>query len=76
MKIKTSITLEEELMISIDKEFGGGKNRSQFIEAAVREYIERRVRNKRDLDDLNILNKKADKLNKEASDVLSYQADL
>jgi len=76
MKIKTSITLEEDLMASIDKEFGGGRNRSQFIEEAVKEYIERRVRNKRDLEDLAIINKKADKLNKEASDVLSYQTDL
>ena len=76
MKIKTSITLDEALMKNIDKEFGDRINKSQFIEEAVREYIERRTHRKRDLDDLDILNKKADKLNKEAADVLSYQADL
>jgi metal-responsive CopG/Arc/MetJ family transcriptional regulator len=76
MKIKTSITLDEALMKSIDKEFGNRINKSQFIEEAVREYIERRAHRKRDLADLDILNKKADKLNKEAADVLSYQADL
>jgi metal-responsive CopG/Arc/MetJ family transcriptional regulator len=76
MKIKASITIDEALMKSIDKDFGDRINKSQFIEEAVREYIERRAHRKRDLDDLDILNKKADKLNKEAADVLSYQADL
>jgi metal-responsive CopG/Arc/MetJ family transcriptional regulator len=76
MKIKTSITLDEELMKSIDEEFGGRKNRSQLIEEAVKEYVERRTQGKRDSEDLAILNKKADKLNKEAADVLSFQVDL
>jgi len=76
MKIKTSITLDEELMKSIDEEFGGRKNRSQLIEEAVKEYVEKRTQGKRDLEDLAILNKKADKLNKEAADVLSFQVDL
>lgn len=76
MKIKTSVTLDSELMKNIDEEFGGKTNKSQFIEEAVREYIERRVHRKRDLADLEILNKKSAKLNKEAEDVLSYQADL
>jgi metal-responsive CopG/Arc/MetJ family transcriptional regulator len=76
MKIKTSITLDAELMKNIDEEFGAKINKSQFIEEAVREYIERRAHRNRDLADLEILNKKAAKLNKEAEDVLSYQADL
>lgn len=63
-------------MKSIDEEFGSKINKSQFIEEAVREYIEHRVHKKRDLADLEILNKKASKLNKEAADVLSYQVDL
>ncbi len=76
MKIKTSITLDEDLLKCIDEEFGGKTNRSQFIEEAVKEYVDQRVHKKRDLADLEILNKKADKLNKEAADVLSYQVDL
>jgi metal-responsive CopG/Arc/MetJ family transcriptional regulator len=76
MKVKTSITLSEELIKSIDELFGGQKNRSEFIENAVREYIERQVQVERDLKDIDILNKKADKLNKEAEDILSYQIDL
>ncbi|MBI5044125.1 MAG: ribbon-helix-helix protein, CopG family [Nitrospirae bacterium] len=76
MKVKTSITLPEELIKSIDTLFGGHENRSEFIEKAVRDFIERQTQKRRDLEDLSILNKKADKLNKEAEDVLSYQVDL
>ena len=73
MKVKTSITLSEELIKSIDELFGEQKNRSEFIEEAVRDFIERQAQRRRDLKDLNILNKKANELNKEAGDVLSYQ---
>lgn len=76
MKVKTSITLSEELIKSIDELFGVQKNRSEFIEKAVKDFIERDVQRKRDSEDLDILNRKADKLNKEAEDVLSYQMDL
>ena len=76
MKIKTSVTLSEELIQSIDELFGGRINRSEFIEKALKDYVERQIQRKKDLQDLDILNKKADKLNKEAVDVLSYQTDL
>ena len=76
MKVKTSITLSEDLVQSIDAFYGGQKNRSEFIEKAVRDYLERQAKRKRDMDDFAILNRKAGKLNKEAEDVLSYQAEL
>jgi len=76
MKVKTSISLSEELIHSIDELFGRQKNMSKFIEKAVKDFIERQIQRKRDLKDLDILNKKANKLNREAEDVLSYQADL
>ena len=76
MKVKTSITISEELIKIIDGLFTGQKNRSEFIEEAVRDFIKRQAERKRDLEDLNILNKNADKLNREAEDVLSYQVNL
>ena len=76
MKVKTSITLSEDLIQSIEELFGKQKNKSEFIEKAIRDFIERQVKAERDLKDLIILNKKADKLNKEAEDALTYQADL
>jgi metal-responsive CopG/Arc/MetJ family transcriptional regulator len=75
MKVKTSITLSEDLIQSIDAFQSGQKNRSDLIEKALRDYLDRQARMKRDSDDLAILNKKAEKLNREAEDVLSYQAD-
>lgn len=76
MKVKTSITLSEDIVQSIDLLSGGQKNRSALIERALSDYLERQAKKKRDMDDFAILNRKADKLNKEAEDVLSYQADL
>ncbi len=76
MKVKTSITLSEDVMHSIDKLRGAGENRSALIEKAVTDYIERNMQAERNLRDLDIINKRADKLNREAEDVLSYQVDL
>jgi metal-responsive CopG/Arc/MetJ family transcriptional regulator len=76
MKIKTSITLSEDLIRSMDAFSGGKKNRSELIEDALRDYLERQTRMKRDMEDFTILNKKAGRLNREAEDVLSYQADV
>jgi metal-responsive CopG/Arc/MetJ family transcriptional regulator len=76
MKVKTSITLSEELIHGIDEMLGERQNRSEFIERAVRDYMEKQSRKERNQRDLDILNKKSGKLNREAEDVLSYQIDL
>lgn len=76
MKIKTSITLSDELIKDIDEIFGKTRNRSEFIENVLRDFIRKRAQKKRDLKDIDILNKKADTLNEEAEDVLSYQVNL
>ena len=75
MKIKTSLSLSEDLITRID-ELSGRKNRSEFVEKALLDYLERQVQKERDRRDLAIINKKAGKLNQEAEDVLSYQAGL
>jgi metal-responsive CopG/Arc/MetJ family transcriptional regulator len=76
MKEKTSITLSKEVLDLIDDHVKGAKNRSAFIELAVRTYLEIIRRQKRDQRDLAIINRLSDKLNREASEVLSYQAEL
>ena len=73
MKLKTSITLSEDILAAIDKRAGQFKNRSDFIEAAIRAYIERLFRAEQDARDLAIINRRADRLNQEAVDVLAYQ---
>ena len=76
MKVKTSITLSEELLKTIDKLSGRSKSRSEFIEAALKSYIALVIRNEQNAKDLEIINRRADELNKEALDVLAYQVSL
>jgi metal-responsive CopG/Arc/MetJ family transcriptional regulator len=75
MKVKTSITLPEDLIREMDKVLGKAGNRSMLIERALRDFLRAQKKKVRDTKDLNILNSCADKLNKEAMDVLSYQVD-
>jgi metal-responsive CopG/Arc/MetJ family transcriptional regulator len=76
MKTKTSITLSEDVLKAIDKVSGQFKNRSEFIEIAVRAYIAQMIRKERGARDLEIINQRADRLNAEALDVLAYQGDV
>ncbi len=73
MKIKTSITLSSDLLAAIDEQSESFKNRSDFIEAAVRAFLAQRLREEREGRDLAIINERADRLNDEAADVLEYQ---
>ena len=73
MKLKTSITLSDDVLKAIDEQLGPQGNRSVFIETAVRVYISQRIRDKQNAKDLEIINRQADRLNKEASDVLTFQ---
>ena len=76
MKVKTSITLSDTLLASIDRHAGKGANRSEFIENAVRSYIASLIRREQNARDLAIINRHAARLNREAKDVLDYQAPL
>jgi metal-responsive CopG/Arc/MetJ family transcriptional regulator len=77
MKVKTSITLTEELLKIVDKRAKKShKNRSDFIETAVWAFVSQIARNEQNAHDLEILNRRADFLNDEAADVLSYQIPL
>lgn len=76
MKIKTSITLSEDLLDAINQRSGEFRNRSDFIEAAVRAYIAQKIREEQNARDLAIINRRADSLNEEAADVLAYQVRL
>jgi metal-responsive CopG/Arc/MetJ family transcriptional regulator len=75
MKYKTSITLSEDVINAVDERLGKSKNRSEFIETALRAYIAALARSERDARDLAIINQRAGRLNSEAQDVLAYQGD-
>ena len=76
MKIKTSITLSEEILKAIDLHIGECRSRSEFLEMAVRQFIAQLARKKAERRDLEIINRHADSLNAEAEDVLTYQVPL
>ena len=76
MKIKTSVTLSEELIQQIDALSSQYGTRSALIEQAVRDFLAAQAQRTRDAQDLEILNRRAETLNVEAEDVLSYQVEL
>ncbi len=76
MKIKTSITISEELLKVIDELVGVSKNRSQFLETAAWAYIAKLHRAQQNQRDLEIINQRAEYLNAEVLDALSYQVGL
>jgi metal-responsive CopG/Arc/MetJ family transcriptional regulator len=76
MKVKTSITLSEDLVRAVDARSARFKNRSDFIEAALRAFIAQMIRDENNAMDLAIINRRAQHLNKEAADVLTYQVPL
>lgn len=76
MRVKTSVTLPEDLLRSLDRAAGGQGKRSRLIEQAVRALLEARARADRDTKEIALINRHADRLNEEAADVLEYQVKL
>ena len=76
MKVKTSVTLSEELIREIDALSSQYGTRSALIERAVRDFLATAAQRQREARDLEILNRRAEALNAEAVDVLSYQVEL
>ncbi len=76
MKVKTSVSLSEDVIALIDQHADAERNRSAFIETAVRTYLEVIRRKRRDHDDVRTINRFAARLHREARDVLGYQMEL
>ena len=74
MKQKTSITLSKDLLARVDRLAGSKQSRSAFIERVLRKYFRDRRRTSIQARDLELLNQAADRLNREADEVLEYQA--
>ena len=76
MKVKTSITLERAVIDAIDGKIDAYGSRSEFIEVAARGLLARLAKEEKDRRDLEIINRRAGALNREAEDVLEYQGGL
>jgi metal-responsive CopG/Arc/MetJ family transcriptional regulator len=73
MKLKTSITLSQDVLENVDRLAGSKHSRSAFIERVLRRYLRDRSRAALQARDLERLNNAADRLNSEAADVMEYQ---
>ena len=76
MKLKTSVTLSEDIVKTLDRASRKGESRSETIERLLREGLAARARQAADAKDLALINRHADALNAEADDVLIYQGDV
>ena len=72
MKVKTSITLSEELLRAMAEETDA-QNRSSFIETATWEYLYSRKRAAGNRRETDLINENAEELNREARDSLDFQ---
>jgi Arc/MetJ-type ribon-helix-helix transcriptional regulator len=76
MKKKTSVTLSEHTLAGIKRAARRGESRSETVERLLRERLTdeaARLQRAREVDQIN---RHADALNSEATDVLAYQGDL
>ena len=74
MKEKTSITLSREVLAGIDRIAGSKQSRSALIETVMQQYLRQRKRDARDARDIELINRHAAKLNRDAEDGLEDQA--
>ena len=75
MKLKTSITLDQEVVAAVEAIARSGESRSQVIERLLRQSLAARARSAMDERDRGIIDAHADELNEEALDVLGYQVE-
>ena len=73
MKIKTSVSISDKIIKEIEKNIGKSGNKSIFIEDAVVYYIKKIDNEKKNKQDLDIINENYKELNDEAESILSYQ---
>ncbi len=77
MKVETSISLSADIVNVIDQLSDQYQSRSEWIEMALRSFIAQIATPvEKNLKDIEIINKNADRLNEEARDALTYQVDL
>ena len=70
MRVKISITLSEELLARLDQV---DKNRSALLERAALAYLAQLEKQIRDRKDIEIIDRNAERLNREAMDTVEYQ---
>jgi predicted transcriptional regulator len=72
VKKKISIRLSSDALASVDKVAGSKRLRCAVIEQALLNYLRQQATAVAQVDDLQLINDAADRLNIEAADVLEY----
>ncbi len=75
MKVKTSITLSDDLVDDLERYQERFGSRSAMIEIALRRLLDSLAREARDTRDREILEREAKRFEAEATDALAYQAE-
>ena len=75
MKVKTSITLDKGVVSEVARVSREGESRSETIERLLRWSLAEHARRTVDKRDRELIDAHASELNKEAEDVLAYQAE-
>ena len=73
MKTKTSLTLSEDLVATLDRLAGPKLSRSSFVEQILRDFVEGRAQARREAREVAAINRHAAELNAEMKDALSFQ---
>jgi metal-responsive CopG/Arc/MetJ family transcriptional regulator len=74
MKAKTSLTLSQDLIASLDRIAGPKQSRSALVEHILRDFVDQRAQERRNAREAAAINRHASKLNVEMSDAMSFQA--
>jgi metal-responsive CopG/Arc/MetJ family transcriptional regulator len=74
MKVKTSLSLSEDLIARIDKLAGSKVSRSSYIEQILRDFVDGLAQARKDAREIAAINRHAAQLNAEMSDTLCCQA--
>jgi metal-responsive CopG/Arc/MetJ family transcriptional regulator len=75
MKQKTSVSLSDDVLEKLERYAGPASSRSAYIERVLRRHFRRRARLEVNEQDRRKIDAAAERLNREAADVLDYQAD-
>jgi metal-responsive CopG/Arc/MetJ family transcriptional regulator len=70
VRVKTSITLPRQLLSRLDRV---DKNRSALLERAALAYLAKLEKQERDRRDIEIIDRNAERLNRDTLDTLEYQ---
>ncbi len=73
-KVAASVTVAGEVIEGVNL-LVPAKQRSKFVEAALRRELRRRLRRARNAQDLAILNARAERLDRETDELMKLQAD-